>query len=84
MPESKTGASEKPAGSIADVEPTGLRKINPEIFWLVTLFLLAAALRTIAAFSRGMIQFDETTYARMAQNLLAGHAPHLLFAAHEV
>ena len=74
MPESSSGAAEKSAGSIADTRPAGLRKINPEIFWLIVIFLLAVILRTIAAFSRGMIQFDETTYTRMAQNLLAGHS----------
>ncbi|MCL4473679.1 MAG: hypothetical protein M1539_04320 [Actinobacteria bacterium] len=74
MPESNSGATGEPARDSADSGPKGLKKINTEIFWLVVIFFLALSLRTIAAFSRGMIQFDETTYARMAQNLLAGHS----------
>src|SRR5659263_418250 len=51
------------------------KKINPEIFWLLAIFLLAVALRTAAAFSRGMVQFDETSYARIAENLLLVQNP---------
>ncbi len=54
---------------------TGIKKINSEIFWLVVIFFLAVAMRTIAVFTREMIQFDETTCARMAENLLLGHHP---------
>jgi hypothetical protein len=57
------------------VEAAGRRKINPEIFWLVVIFFLAVGLRTVAVLTRDMIQFDETTYARMAENLLLGHQP---------
>jgi len=53
----------------------GRKKINPEIFWLIVIFLLAVSLRTIAVFTRDMILLDEPTYARMAENLLLGHAP---------
>lgn len=74
MPDSNSGAAGEPVRNVADSGPKGLEKINPEIFWLIVIFFLALSLRTVAAFSRGMIQFDETTYARMAQNLLAGHS----------
>ena len=48
---------------------------NHAILWLAGIFVLAAAMRTIGVLSRQMIQFDETSYARMAENLLAGNAP---------
>lgn len=51
------------------------KKINPEIFWLIAIFLFAVVLRTAAAFSRGMVQFDETSYARIAENLLHVQKP---------
>ncbi len=54
----------------------GRRKINPEIFWLIMIFMLAVAMRTIAVLTREMIQFDETAYARMAENLLLGTHPN--------
>ena len=48
---------------------------NHAILWLAGIFVLAVAMRTIGVLSRQMIQFDETSYARMAENLLAGNAP---------
>ena len=48
---------------------------NHAILWLVGIFVLAVAMRTIGVLSRQMIQFDETSYARMAENLLTGNAP---------
>ena len=65
MPENKSGF----------VPNKSRKKINPEIFWLLAIFLLAVALRTAAAFSRGMVQFDETSYARIAENLLLVQNP---------
>ncbi len=53
----------------------GKKQESPIIFWLLGVFLLAAALRTIAVLTRQMVQFDEASYARMAENLLLGHAP---------
>ncbi len=53
----------------------GKKKESPVILWLLGVFLLAAALRTIAVLTRQMVQFDEASYARMAENLLLGHAP---------
>lgn len=51
------------------------KKINPEIFWLVAIFLFAAALRIAASLSRGMVQFDETSFTRIAENLLHVQKP---------
>ncbi len=53
----------------------GRKQINPELFWLGAIILLAIAMRTIAALSREMVLMDESTYARMAENLLLGRAP---------
>ncbi len=53
----------------------GKKKESPIIFWLLGVFLLAAVLRTIAVLTRQMVQLDEASYARMAENLLHGHAP---------
>ncbi len=63
-------------GARCDAEcETGPKRINPEIFWLLAVFVLAVVMRTLAASTREMIQFDGASYARMAQNLLTGHAP---------
>ncbi|MHB1391420.1 MAG: hypothetical protein ACYCXF_09395 [Thermoleophilia bacterium] len=51
------------------------KKLNPEIFWLLGIFFLAIVIRMIAVLTRDMIVMDETSYVRMAQNLLLGHAP---------
>lgn len=45
------------------------------ITWLGVLMLLALAIRIVAALTRPMIEMDETSYVRMAQNLAGGHAP---------
>jgi len=42
---------------------------------LALLVLSAIALRLLAALARPMIQFDETTYARMAENIVNGLGP---------
>jgi len=74
MPENSSGGVG--AGKAAKMGTVdGRKKINPEIFWLVVIFLLAVSLRTIAVLMRDMIQFDETTYARMAENLVLGNHP---------
>lgn len=52
------------------------RKLNPEIYWLVAIFLLALILRTAAVLARDMIVLDEPSVARAAENLLLGHAPY--------
>ena len=53
----------------------GRKQINPELFWLGAIILLAIVMRTIAVLSRDMVLLDESTYARMAENLLLGRAP---------
>ncbi|MHB8793142.1 MAG: ArnT family glycosyltransferase [Thermoleophilia bacterium] len=42
---------------------------------LALLVLFAIVLRLLAALSRPMVQFDETTYARMAENIVNGLGP---------
>jgi len=44
--------------------------------WLAVIVLLALAIRILAILTRGMVQFDETAYLRMAENLAAGHKPY--------
>jgi hypothetical protein len=64
------------AGSTAGtVEDGGGKRKNPEIFWLAFLILLAIVIRVIAVLARDMVQFDEVSYARMADNLLMGVLP---------
>ncbi|MBE0429229.1 MAG: glycosyltransferase family 39 protein [Thermoleophilia bacterium] len=53
-----------------------MKKINPEIFWLLVIFLLALTLRIISVFFREMIRFDEASFLSMAENLLLGKAPY--------
>lgn len=64
-------AEQKPAA-----KPKKEQKLNPEILWLVAIFLLAVVLRTVAVLMRDMIVFNETSFVRMASNLLAGHPPY--------
>ncbi len=64
--------AEREAASSA---PSPGRKVNPELLWLGAVFLLAVVMRTIAALTRDMIQADEASYLRMAENLLLGKAP---------
>lgn len=52
------------------------KKLNPEIFWLAAVFFLAVVIRTIAVLTRDMIALDETSFVRMAENLLLGHVPY--------
>ncbi|MHB8922132.1 MAG: ArnT family glycosyltransferase [Thermoleophilia bacterium] len=52
------------------------KKLSPEILWLLAVFFLAIVIRTIAVLTRDMILLDETSYVRMAENLLLGHAPY--------
>ena len=42
---------------------------------LLLIMLMALAVRILATLTRQMIQFDETAYVRMAENLAAGHGP---------
>lgn len=55
---------------------SGRKKLNPEIYWLVAIFFLAVVLRTLAVLTRDMIVSDETSFVRMAENLLLGFAPY--------
>lgn len=57
-------------------KPKKEKKINPEILWLLAIFALAVTLRTIAVLTRDMIVFSETSFVRMAHELLAGHLPY--------
>lgn len=66
MSDIKTPAEKKPAG----------KKLNPEILWLLGIFLLALLLRAVAVLTRDMIVFNETSFVRMAHNLLEGHLPY--------
>lgn len=59
----------------APVAVSGRKKLNPELFWLTTILIFAMAIRTVAVLSRDMIILDETSYVRMAENLLLGSAP---------
>ncbi|MCL6106310.1 MAG: hypothetical protein M1309_03030 [Actinobacteria bacterium] len=61
---------------IAGIHAGGKRKNGSHaVIWLTAIFVLAAAMRIVAVLSRQMIQFDETSYVRMADNLLLGKAP---------
>lgn len=51
------------------------KKVNSELLWLGLILLLAIIMRTLAVLSRDMIQMDEASYVRMAENLLLGKAP---------
>ncbi|HDZ59905.1 MAG TPA: hypothetical protein ENH44_03865, partial [Actinobacteria bacterium] len=53
----------------------GGKRLNSEIYWLAAVILLAVVLRVIVALSRDMLQLDEVSYVRMADNLLLGNAP---------
>ena len=64
------------AGNEPQVEAVAKKQVNTEIYWLVALFLLAAALRVVAALSRTMVGMDEVSQLRMADNLLLGIAPN--------
>lgn len=52
--------------------------------WLALIVLLALGLRIIAILTRQMVQFDETAYLRMAENLAAGHKPYEMMGANAV
>lgn len=56
--------------------PESAKKINPEILWLLVIFALALAMRTLSTLTRDMVLQDEATYLRMAENLLNGRAPY--------
>jgi len=55
---------------------SGSQKWRPgPITALGLLILLALVIRIVAALVRPMIEMDETSYVRMAQNLAGGHSP---------